>query len=240
VSNNAAGAWKCTACGNVTAEGFDACGKCGSWGGAIRAIGVQAPREVGSSRWVLLADAEPRPVFRLDVAEPWQTALGGGLAMGSSVLVDGRPKAGKTTEALRLACSLPGSRFIPCEPGQDASRLRIIAEREGLDMSAIYVAEDCRTLAETVDALGELPAGTPLAIVDSLSFLGDLEAWTLLRGACPSCALLCIMHVTKTGRMAGRNVLRHAADTTVHITKTALLVKENRFASGPDAVRVPR
>ena len=239
MTNARENAWKCTACGNVTAEGFDACARCGSWGGAIRAIGVQAPREGGASRRVLLADAEPRPVVRLEVAEPWHTALGGGLAMGSSVLVDGRPKAGKTTEALRLACSVPGALFVPCEPGQDASSLRTIAEREGLDTSRLYVAEDCRTLAETADALAELPA-PPLAIVDSLSFLGDLEAWTLLRGACPSCALLCIMHVTKTGRMAGRNVLRHAADTTVHITKTALIVKANRFAAGPEAVRTLR
>ena len=236
---NAASAWKCSACNATFRESFEACFRCGTWGGAMPAIGVVAPRESGQSRRVLLADAEPRPVVRLEVAEPWHTALGGGLAEGSSVLVSGSPKCGKTTEALRLACSVPGALFVPCEYGQDAGTLREIADRGGLDISKLYVAEECHSLPDVLEALSELPA-PPLAIVDSLSMLGDLEVWTQLRSACSSTALVCIMHVTKMGRMAGRNVLRHAVDTIVRVTKRDLIVRENRHAAGPDEVRSRR
>ena len=188
---------------------------------------------------MLLADAKVRPVVRMNVAEPWQTALGGGLAKKSTILVWGSAKAGKTTEALRLAASVPGALFIPCEPGQDTDFLANLARRDGLDMSGLYVAEDCHTLADVLEALTEPPAPS-LAIVDSLSELGGLEAWRELRAAFPNHPLMCIMHTTKNDKMAGENKLKHAADTIVRITRKHLVVSENRYASGPGVVRVPR
>ena len=234
-------------CGHEQPARFDKCPGCHMRGGAIDAVGSVVARSSGggASRWVRLSEATAKRVERVRVPEPWQTALGGGMALRSSILVHGRPKAGKTTELLRLACSLPGSRYLPCEPGQDAGFLRMVAERDGLDPSELFVADGALELPPgeqfgyVLGALGEPPA-PPLAVVDSLSVLGGEAEWEALRKACRGSVLACVMHVTKTGRMGGRNVLHHLADTVVRVTKTALVVRDNRFAAGPGQVTVKR
>ena len=233
---NAARAYRCMGCGVEEPRRFECCPKCRMRGGCIPAVVGQ---QIGPTRRVLLKDAKARKVERIPVAEPWHTVLGGGLARYSSVLVDGRPKCGKTTELLKLAASVPGALFIPCEPNQDAAVLRMMADRAGLDTSSLYVADGVQALPDVLEALSESPP-PPLAVVDSLSMLGDVEEWYALRAACRSCALVCVMHVTKRGSMAGRNQLRHLVDAVVHVSKTSLLVKDNRFAVGPEPVRVRR
>jgi predicted ATP-dependent serine protease len=239
--NNAAARWRCSVCGFTAERSFDACSRCGTWNAAIPAIGAELEGSSrGRSRRVLLGDAKAKPVARIRVAEPWHTALGGGLAAKSTALVWGSPKVGKTTEALRLATSVPGAFYVPCEPGQDVEFLANVAARCGLDASGLYVARDeCRTLSDVIEAIAEPPA-PPLVIVDSLSHLGGVDTWQALRGAFPDNALVCIMQVTKDNRMAGANQLRHIVDTIVRVTRKHLVVSENRYAAGPGVVRAKR
>ena len=176
---------------------------------------------------------------RYPVPEPWSSALGGGLAAGSAILLTGRAGSGKTTEALALAAAVPGAVYLPCEPNQSAADLRTIAERAGLDPSRIEVGEPA-DLAEACAMLAEQPP-PPLAIVDSISVLGEAcDVWRALRAAAPDCAIVCIVHVNKAGGMAGRETLKHLADTVIEVTRRALIVGKNRYAAGAARVRSPR
>lgn len=186
-----------------------------------------------------LHEIEARHVERYPVPEPWSSALGGGLAAGSAILLTGRAGSGKTTEALALAAAVPGAVYLPCEPNQSAADLRTISERAGLDPSRIEVGEPA-DLSEACAMLAEHPQ-PPLAIVDSISVLGEAcDVWRALRAAAPACAIVCIVHVNKNGRMAGREQLKHLADTVIEVTRRALVTGKNRYAAGSARVRSPR
>lgn len=186
-----------------------------------------------------LASFAARELHRLPVPEPWASALGGGLAEGAAILVTGRAGCGKTTEALALAASVPHALYMPCEPNQSPADLRAIALRAGLDISRLNVAQPA-TLAEACAALAERPH-PPLAIIDSISVLGEAcEVWRALRAAAPDAAIVAIVHVTKDGRMAGREQLVHLADAQITITRSHLVTGKNRHAAGAGRVRTPR
>lgn len=240
---NAARSFRCLGCGEDQPARFERCPSCQMRGGCIAAVGPAECKHTSLRR--PLSEAKRKSVERVRVPEPWHTALGGGLVARSSVMVWGPAKAGKTTETLRLACSLPGALYIPCEPGQDADFLRMVCDRDGLDLSRLDVSDGASDLPRgeqlgyVLAALREEPA-PPLAVVDSLSVLGGEDEWKALREACRRSVFVCVMHVNKQGRIAGKNVIQHHVDTIVRVTKTALYVKDNRFAAGPEAVKVAR
>ena len=188
---------------------------------------------------VPLATFAARELHRLPVPEPWASALGGGLAAGAAILVTGRAGCGKTTEALALAAAVPNALYMPCEPNQSPADLRAIALRAGLEISRLNVAQPA-TLAEACTALAEHPH-PPLAIIDSISVLGEAcEVWRALRAAAPNSAIVAIVHVTKTGRMAGREQLVHLADAQITITRSHLVTGKNRHAAGAGRLKTPR
>ena len=237
---NARAAHACAACGLSALRSFDLCPACGAWGVCIPLQARAAAKTKRTPRLRRsLENVEARHVERYPVPEPWHSALGGGLAAGSAILLTGRAGSGKTTEALALAAAVPGAVYLPCEPNQSAADLKAIAERAGLDPSRIEVGEPA-DLAEACAMLAEHPQ-PPLAIVDSISVLGEAcEVWRALRAAAPGAAIVCIVHVNKNGQMAGREQLKHLADTVIEVTRRALITGKNRFAAGAARVRSPR
>lgn len=244
MSNAAGRAWRCVACGQPALAPFDSCPRCGAWGvcaaGGAGSGGASVERARARSARRSLESFEPRAVERLAVCEPWATACGGGLAVGSSALVYGRAGVGKTTACIALAASVPGALYLAAEPGQGGAELRQIAARLSLDVRGLLVAE-VETLADAVAALSE-PPRPPLAIVDSLSVLGadPVESWRALRAAAPGAALVALVHQTKDGRMVGRETLRHLADAVLCVQRRALRVEKNRHAVAAGIVRAPR
>lgn len=237
---NARAAYTCKNCDLVALRSFDYCPDCKAGGVCFRITTRNAARTGRAPRLRRsLNEVEARLVARYPVPEPWNSALGGGLAAGSAILLTGRAGSGKTTEALALAAAVPGAVYLPCEPNQSAADLRTIAERAGLDPSRIEVGEPV-DLAEACAMLAEHPQ-PPLAIVDSISILGEAcEVWRALRAAAPGAAIVCIVHVNKDGQMAGREQLKHLADTVIEVTRRALITGKNRFAAGAARVRSPR
>jgi len=181
------------------------------------------------------------PIVRFACAEPWRTVLGGGLAEGSTTLVYGRRGVGKTTELLRFAASLGARVLFSClEMGQDPRTLHEVARRTGTDAADLWVSAS-HTLGELCAELARPPA--PRAVVlDSLSSLArgsEDAALAALRRALPrASALVCVLHVTKTGAMGGAEDLAHACDTIVRLTAESITTEgeKNRFgalATGP-------
>lgn len=240
--------WTCAACGGKSARSWDACPKCGVWYSCVRGEFGSGKNNAKPKR-VSLSSYQAAPIARLPVPEPWTVLsppatsadLAGqppGIARNSGILVYGRGGTGKTTELLRLAASVPGAVFVAREPGQGPAELRALAARLELDISRLDVIGP-EPLDVTAAALADPPA--PLVVVDSIGAFDApaLEAWRRLRAAAPGAILVAIAHVTKAGRMAGREELAHEVDTIVEITRTRLRVaRKNRF--GPTPVSAPR
>jgi len=231
-------AFACLACEQISLVAWEQCRSCGAWGTCADARSAARSAPAVERLRCSLGSFEARAVERYAVAEPWHTALGGGLAVGSSVLVSGRAGTGKTTEAIRLAASVAGALYLPAEPNQSPADLRAIALRLGLEVDHVEVAQPS-SLDDVLAILRE-PPDPPLVIVDSLSVLGDpVAAWQQIRGATRA-AFVSIVHVNKTGRMGGRETLKHLADTVIQITRRSLIVGKNRHASAGGRVSVAR
>jgi DNA repair protein RadA/Sms len=155
--------------------------------------------------------------------------LGGGLLVGSVVLLAGAPGIGKSTLLLQLASGLSNAGH-PCllaSGEESAAQVGSRARRLGvLDSSVSFVPG--RELPEVVDAVrASLPA---VVVVDSIQTLRDPDSESLAGGtaqvrACADAlvgvakelgvAVLIAGHVTKDGDLAGPRTLEHAVDAVL-------------------------
>jgi len=105
--------YTCQNCGAKSAKWAGQCGDCGAWNSLIEDIAIKSnPRFSGyaaaaSNNVTLLADVDfsdsprlPTQIGELD------RVLGGGIVIGSVILVGGDPGIGKSTLLLQALCQL--------------------------------------------------------------------------------------------------------------------------------------
>ena len=179
------------------------------------------------------------------------TVLGGGLVLGSMVLIAGEPGVGKSTLLLQAAKYMTsrGGKVLYITGEESLRQVKLRAERLGSSGEGIYL------LAETdVDrATDQLEALRPsMAIVDSIQTLYTQElpsgpgsiaqvrecALRLMRWAkARAVPVLVAGHVTKDGTLAGPRVLEHMVDVVLYLegenlnSYRVLRGTKNRFGS---------
>lgn len=153
--------------------------------------------------------------------------LGGGLVLGSLVLVGGEPGIGKSTLLLQLAVKQTGYKVLYVSGEESESQIKMRSERIGV------VNENCFLLNETnvQSIISQAQALSPdYVIVDSIQtlFSSNIDSVTgtvsqirectalLLRFAKESgTPVFLIGHVTKDGTIAGPKLLEHMVDTVI-------------------------
>ena len=153
--------------------------------------------------------------------------LGGGLVLGSLVLVGGEPGIGKSTLLLQLAVKQMGYKVLYVSGEESESQIKMRSERIGV------VNENCFLLNETnvQSIISQAQALSPdYVIVDSIQtlFSSNIDSVTgtvsqirectalLLRFAKESgTPVFLIGHVTKDGTIAGPKLLEHMVDTVI-------------------------
>lgn len=174
--------------------------------------------------------------------------LGGGLTVGSIVLVGGDPGMGKSTLMLQLSATVPGTAlYISGE--ESLHQIKHRAERLGVADADIRVAAE--TNIEVVAALIE-SVRPAVVIVDSVqtmvtdmleSTAGSVaqvrECTALLTKVAKKAGIPIILigHVTKDGMIAGPKVLEHMVDTVLQFegdgmySYRVLRALKNRYGS---------
>ena len=156
--------------------------------------------------------------------------LGGGILLGSTILLGGDPGIGKSTILLqalgKLAARGVNCLYVSCE--ESLGQIKLRAERLGLADSALAVAAE--TSLENVLALNGAE-GLQVAVVDSIQRVaaedvdsppGSLRqvstcAVALTEAAkAAGYALFLVGHVTKQGLIAGPRALEHLVDTVLY------------------------
>jgi DNA repair protein RadA/Sms len=153
--------------------------------------------------------------------------LGGGLVLGSLVLVGGEPGIGKSTLLLQLAVKQKSYKVLYVSGEESESQIKMRSERIGV------VNENCFLLNETnvQSIISQAQALSPdYVIVDSIQtlFSSNIDSVTgtvsqirectalLLRFAKESgTPVFLIGHVTKDGTIAGPKLLEHMVDTVI-------------------------
>jgi len=245
----------CTECGATFYRWSGRCPNCERWDTLQERAGRRAP---GAPR---VAPAEPPArLADIDLSEMQRVSagmaeldrvLGGGLLLGSSVLLGGAPGIGKSTLLLQAAGKMAtrdvSCLYVSCE--ESLGQVKMRADRIGLEASELAVSAE----TSLEGALALLETARPrVAVVDSIQRIAAegiesppgslrqvLAGATALTDVCKrqGCALLMVGHVTKKGAIAGPRSLEHLVDTVLYLESEkfqslrVLRAEKNRFGT---------
>lgn len=250
--------FKCLICQKRTPGRFDQCPRCEEWDtcAKIQAAADPETADVSALEGVtLLGDVEAYDPPRISIGEEWDKALGfphrPGLAMGSEVILWGKPGSNKTTEMLRACANVEGAVYLNTEmrtESNGAGMLRMLANRVGVDVSEV-ASKFVSTPREASQVMRAVRWN--LVVVDSVTGLipGDQVSAKMMRAVCSEilearreigCALVMIMHATKGGEIAAPGWALHMCDTIVELSPLRIKVPKNRFGPSPISVKRKR
>ncbi|HSP19665.1 MAG TPA: AAA family ATPase, partial [Myxococcaceae bacterium] len=225
----------CQTCGASVLRWEGQCRSCGEWNTLVETVVRDEPRArptavtPGSVTPVPLShagerDAEMRRPVGIGELD---RVLGGGLVVGSVVLLGGEPGIGKSTLLLQVAAGVAsgGATVLYATGEESTTQVRLRASRLGLTSGA--VADAIRVVAETgVGRITDLArADRPgLLVVDSVQTVaseeldgppgsvGQVREATLRLmelAKAEGIPVVLVGHVTKDGTLAGPKTLEH-------------------------------
>ena len=252
----------CQQCGATYAKWMGQCTNCNAWNPLVE----QALETAGAGKsavskgqvsgkkldfvklkTVVPSDAKARLLTEFS---DLNTVLGGGILMGSVMLLAGQPGIGKSTLLMQICAEISKEHDVLYVSGEEsAGQVKLRAERLGADSERLNFAASTsgNDIAKTIET-GEFD----LVIVDSIQTLamdeissapGTVSQVTncgnlIIRAAkATDTAVVIVGHVTKDGTLAGPKVLEHLVDVVLNFEgdryggfKTVRAVK-NRFGS---------
>jgi DNA repair protein RadA/Sms len=251
--------WTCQTCGYETSGYLGKCPDCNSWGTLVEEITAKAPSresisiaEAGISAPQLLKDISLDESVRYTTGmSEFDNVLGGGLVLGSLVLIGGDPGIGKSTITLQSCGILAknGLKTLYVSAEESAKQIKLRAERLEVDSENLFILSE-NNLEEIHKSIDELKPA--VIIIDSIQAVytpsvtsspGSVsqvrECGGILMNIAKSkgITVLVIGHVTKDGMIAGPKVLEHMVDTVLYFEgdryKSYRLLRsiKNRFGS---------
>jgi DNA repair protein RadA/Sms len=226
----------CQKCGTEYPKWAGHCTDCGSWNSLVEDVVVKSnPRFSGylataTESVSLLADVNLDTKSRLPTAiAELDRVLGGGLVVGSVVLIGGDPGIGKSTLLLQALCNLGKDHKVLYITGEESlqqiamrarrlelpeDKLRLLAETQVEKIINIAMQEKPNIIA--IDSIQTMYTE---AIPSAPGGVGQIRECTagLVRYAKQSkSALFIVGHVTKEGTLAGPKVLEHMVDCVLY------------------------
>jgi DNA repair protein RadA/Sms len=231
----------CNECGAQFPKWAGQCGECGAWNSLqeTAALPTVSPRngrfaaytgEVAEAVVQNLEEINPAEEIRLSTGiGELDRVLGGGLVMGSVVLIGGDPGIGKSTILLQtLAFLAQHSSALYVSGEESPQQVKLHAQRLDLPCKRLRLLPEICVEQILANAERERPQ---VMVIDSIQtvFTERLQsapgavaqvrecAAQLVRFAKRSgTALFLVGHVTKEGMIAGPRVLEHMVDTVLY------------------------
>jgi DNA repair protein RadA/Sms len=175
--------------------------------------------------------------------------LGGGIVLGSLVLIGGEPGIGKSTLMLQLALSAKKVMVLYVSGEESQQQIKMRSERIG------YQENNCFILTETlleqifvqikelkpsiviIDSIQTLQSAHVDSAPGSVSQVRECTAELMRFAKETQTPVFLIGHITKEGSIAGPKVLEHMVDTVLqfegdrHLSYRILRTIKNRFGS---------
>lgn len=247
----------CQQCGKESLKWLGRCPYCQEWNSFVETVVKVA---IPSSSWLSSPESFPHELSQVTtecaprLAVPFaefNRVLGGGVVLGSLVLIGGDPGIGKSTLLLQVS-SLTADKKPPVVyvSGEESlHQIKLRAERLGIRGDRLYLLSETNVAA----ILGRLEELTPkLVVVDSIQtvYSEDLAGTPGSVTQIRECTLrlmrwakrkevpvLITGHVTKDGAIAGPRVLEHIVDAVLYLEGESfspyrvLRSVKNRFGS---------
>jgi DNA repair protein RadA/Sms len=228
----------CHQCGAQFSKWAGQCTQCQSWNTLLEevvenyATDKYVSATAATNVVVTLASVELTPESRIQTTfEELNRVLGGGLVVGSVVLVGGSPGVGKSTLLLQTLCHLTGQTqnlplYISGEEslkqvtmrsrrlGLPQDRLKLLAETQVERIVAVAQQEKPQVMV--VDSIQTMFTSALSAMPGAISQVRESAARLVQFAKQSNIALFLIGHVTKEGMIAGPRVLEHMVDTVLY------------------------
>ena len=224
----------CGECGYETVKWMGCCPMCGSWNTLVEVSAAPEKRSTHSaggtsSRAVTLGSVSENDTVRVTTGiGEFDRVLGGGVVVGSTVLIGGDPGIGKSTLIMQAAGNLKKTGGVIYVSGEESkAQLKLRAVRCGVDSELLIMTETSMDAVENeVDRIKPR-----FLIIDSIQTMMNRElnnaagSVTQIREATTAltriakqngCAIFIIGHVTKEGALAGPRMLEHMVDTVLY------------------------
>lgn len=231
-------AFECTECGDKHSKWQGRCNSCGAWNSLVEVIDQPVNENnnrysglTQSSQVVNLTHVEAKDVTRKSTGiHELDRVLGGGLAIGSVILIGGDPGIGKSTLLLQTLDQLAKIGIVLYITGEESiQQVALRANRLG-----VHGNDNLRLLAEIglTQIIHAIDKEKPqVVVIDSIQTMytellqsapGSVaqvrECASILTRIAKTRHITIIMvgHVTKDGTIAGPRVLEHIVDAVLY------------------------
>jgi len=235
--------YSCRECGTETPQWAGQCPGCGIWNSMqeISSLSATTPNRFAFSSNTIsgiapasdvksLSKLSPERVIRLSTGMPeMDRVLGGGLVLGSAVLLGGDPGIGKSTLLLQAAARISGNAKVLYISGEESSQQVALRARRLFDTdSDVYLLAETRmeTILATVnkeqpqviviDSIQTMFSDAVQSAPGSVSQVRETAAQLVRYAKYNNIALFIIGHVTKDGSIAGPRILEHIVDAVLY------------------------
>ena len=246
----------CQNCGAESAKWIGKCPSCGEWNTYVEE--VVSKSSASNSSDFLEVKSEPVNLNEANTnisAERISTTiqeldrvLGGGIVLGSLVLVGGEPGIGKSTIMLQSAVRI-NRKTLYVSGEESTEQIKMRAERIGSKSEQCYLYAET-SLSEVIrqteklqpeiliiDSIQTLHSDRVESAVGSISQVKECTSQLMHYAKQKNIPIFLIGHVNKDGAIAGPKVLEHMVDTVLqfegdrHLSYRILRTIKNRFGS---------
>ena len=224
----------CQNCGAKEPKWTGRCNVCGEWNSFVEEI-ESAPQGKRASfmgnapsKALRLSEIKTNADARMDTGDgELNRVLGGGLVLGSMVLLGGEPGIGKSTLVLQFALHNRCGKVLYVSGEESIAQIKMRAERLGADNddclflsgnSLETVLEHARAIQPDlliIDSIHTLATDAVDSIPGRLSQIRVCSTALMRFSKENTISTILIGHITKDGQLAGPKILEHMVDTVL-------------------------
>lgn len=250
----------CSNCGESSPRWMGRCPSCGAWNTMVEDVEPKASARSASARPSGVTSITARRLSEVSTTEEksrivtgiseLDRVLGGGVVLGSVVLLGGEPGAGKSTLLLQLCGAISDRCQVLYITGEESVRqIKLRADRLQVPQQNIHLAAEtdiddiCGLIEQTkpdlvvIDSIQTMHCNDVSSSAGSVSQVKECSARLLTVAKSCEIPTFIVGHVNKDGAIAGPKVMEHIVDTVLYFEgdKTlpyrVLRAAKNRYGS---------